>query len=124
MKRKILTTGALLCCFLVCLSAAITDISGKWTGPITTPDGNQLQLNYVFKVDGDTLTGTGQGDGQPTDIKEGKISGNDITFKVYDDNGEVIPHSGRYYPDGDSISMNIEAHGNKFHATLKRVADK
>ncbi|MBS1532976.1 MAG: hypothetical protein JSU01_21935 [Bacteroidetes bacterium] len=124
MKRKALMTAALVCGFIVCLAATFTDISGKWTGPITLPDGNQLQLNYTFKVEGNSLTGTGQGDGNPADIKEGKITGNDISFKVYDDNGEVIPHNGKYYPDGDSISMNIEAHGNRFHTTLKRVADK
>ncbi|HVW15230.1 MAG TPA: hypothetical protein VHB54_15470 [Mucilaginibacter sp.] len=124
MKRSVLIAAALVSCFVVCMAATFADISGKWTGPITLPDGNQLQLNYTFKLQGDTLTGTGQGDGNPAEIKEGKVTGNDITFKVYDDNGEVVPHNGKYYPDGDSISMNIEAHGNKFHATLKRVADK
>ena|SRR5579862_7752683 len=123
MKRATLIIAAILCFVTICL-AAVTDISGKWTGPITTPDGNQLQLNYVFKIDGNTLTGTGQGDGNPAEIKDGKMDGNDISFKVYDDNGEAIPHNGKYYPQGDSISMNIEAHGNKFHTTLKRVADK
>ena len=111
-------------CFATVCFAAITDLSGKWTGSIATPDGNQLQLNYVFKVEGNMLSGTGQGDGNPAEIKEGKVSGDSITFKVYDDNGEVIPHKGKYYAQGDSISMNIEAHGNKFHATLKRVTDK
>jgi len=123
MKRKIFITSALICFVTICL-AAMADLSGKWTGQITTPDGNQLSINYVFKVDGNSLTGTGQGDGDPEEIKDGKINGNDITFKIVGSDGSEYPHTGKYFPEGDSISMNLEAHGTKFHATLKRIADK
>jgi hypothetical protein len=122
MKRKTLIAVALLCFVVVCF-AAIADLSGKWTGKITTPDGNPLQLNYLFKVNGDKLTGTAQGDGTPDSIYEGKITGNDISFKVSNDNGDVFPHTGKYFADGDSISMNIDVRWQKFHTTLKR-ADK
>jgi hypothetical protein len=124
MKTKAFITTALICCFVVCLAATIADLSGKWTGTVRTPDGNDLQLNYVFKVDGDKLTGTGQGDGEPSPITEGKISGDDITFKVTNPEGKVFPHTGKYYAQGDSIAMDIEVDGAKFHSTLKRVAGK
>jgi len=32
MKRKIVTTAALICCFVVCLAAAVADLNGKWAG--------------------------------------------------------------------------------------------
>jgi hypothetical protein len=124
MKTKALMSIALICCFVVCLAATFADLSGKWSGMIKTPDGNDLELKYVFKVDGDQLTGTGQGDGEPAQISEGKVTGNDITFKVTSDDGKVFPHTGKYYADGDSIAMDIEVEGAKFHTTLKRVTDK
>lgn len=117
MKRKIFTIAALICCFTVCL-AAIVDMTGKWTGTIRTPDGNDLQIYYVFKVDGNKLTGTAKGDGDATQIDSGKIAGNDFSFNVSNPEGTVFRHSGKYY--GDSVSMNIEFGGNKLHATLKR----
>jgi hypothetical protein len=122
MKRRILTTVASVCCLLVCL-AAVADMSGKWTGKITTPDGNELQINYVFKVDGDKLTGTAQGDGSPTAIDSGVMKGNDFTFSVSNPEGVVFKHKGKFYPEGDSIGVNIDVNGNKIHGTLKR-ADK
>jgi hypothetical protein len=117
MKRRIFTTAALVCCFMVCL-AVIADLSGKWSGILRTPDGNDLKIIYVFKVDGDKLTGTAQGDGDATPIDSGKIIGNDFTFSVKNPEGMIFKHSGKYY--GDSVSMNIEFNDNKLHATLKR----
>jgi hypothetical protein len=124
MKTKTFITLSLLCCFTICLAATIADLSGKWTGMVRTPDGNDLQLNYVFKVDGDKLTGTGQGNGEPVPISEGKVAGDMITFKVTSNEGETYPHTGKYYAQGDSIGMDIEVNGAKFHSTLKRVTGK
>jgi hypothetical protein len=122
MKRSFFTTAALLCCFIIC-AATLADINGKWTGAIKGPDGNDYQLNYVFNVSGDVLTGTAQAQGDPKTITECKINGADFSFNVKDDDDSPIPHSGKYYADGDSISMNIVYKGEKFHTTLKR-ADK
>ncbi len=121
MKRKLLITTALVSCFMICL-AAIADMSGKWTGTIQTPDGNDLPLTYVFKVDGDKLTGTAQAQGEPTAINDGKINGTDFTFNVTNGDGSIIPHNGKFY--GDSVSMNLEVHGSKLHTTLKRFVEK
>jgi hypothetical protein len=120
MKRRIFATTALICCFIVCLAVA-ADLNGKWTGIIKTPDGNDLQINYVFKVDGDKLTGTAQGDGDPAPIDSGKIVGNDFSFSVSNPQGMVFKQTGRYYPQGDSIGVNIEFGDNKLHSTLKRA---
>ncbi len=119
MKKRIFTTVALLCCLMVTF-AVVADMSGKWTGKIMTPDGNALQINYVFKVDGDKLTGTAQGDGEPAPIDSGKITGNDFKFSVSNPEGVVFKHTGKFYPQGDSVSVNINVNGNVLHTTLKR----
>jgi hypothetical protein len=105
---------------MICLAAVVADLSGKWTGVVKTPDGQDVTLTYVMKVDGDKLTGTGEANGNTVTINEGKINGNDFTFKITDTEGLVIPHSGKFYPEADSVSLNIDYNGAKMHATLKR----
>jgi hypothetical protein len=120
MKKIFLTTAVLFFCFAMCF-AAISGISGKWSGTLRTPDGNDIDLNYIFKVDGDKLTGTATSQGVEIPIDSGKVNGNDIKFSLTNPDGIVIPHKGKYY--GDSIGMDIDVQGMKFHSTLKR-ADK
>jgi hypothetical protein len=122
MKRNIFLTAALVCCFVICLALVIADLNGKWTGSIKTPDGNNLDVTYVFKVEGNKLTGTAQAQGEPVPINDGKTNGTDFTFNVTNGDGSVVPHSGKYY--GDSISMDVVIHDSKMHTTLKRATDK
>ena len=117
--KKIFTTTLLVCCVLVCL-AVIADLTGKWSGIIKTPDGQELPLTYTFKVDGARLTGIASSPQGDVPLDSGKVAGTDFTFQV-NVNGMVIPHTGKYY--GDSVAMNIDLGGQKLHTTLKR-ADK
>ena len=123
MKRKAFITTVLVCCFIVCL-AAIADINGKWTGTVHTPDGNEAKITYVFKIDGDRLTGTGESNDNEIKIDSGKVSGVDIKFSVTTPEGITIPHQGKYFAAGDSISMDVNYQGTKMHTTLKRAVDK
>jgi len=119
MKKKSLITTALVCLTLIVL-AAVADLSGKWTASLKDPDGNDHTLHLVFKVDGAKLTGTAQSEGDPLNIEEGKVTGSDFSFKVTDPQGSVIPVYGKYVAQGDSVSLNFEENGAKFHVTLKR----
>ena len=123
MKRKIVTTAALVCCFVVCLAAVLADVNGKWIGSIKAPDGTDYPITYIITANGDKLTGSVQVMGDPKTINDGKINGNDFTFGIVADDGKTLPHTGKYYADGDSISMNVDYEGTKLHTTLKR-ADK
>jgi hypothetical protein len=120
MSKKLFTTVALICCFMICLAVALAELSGKWTGTITGPDGQDITLTYTIKVDGDKLTGTGESNGNSVNIDDGKITGNDFTFKVTNSEGVVIPHKGIYYPEADSVGMDIDFNSMKFHCKLKR----
>jgi hypothetical protein len=119
MKRKTLITAALLCFATVCL-AAIAGLTGKWKGSLKDPDGNDHQFHLVFNVDGDKLTGTAQAEGDPLNIQEGKVTGNDFSFSLKDPNGNVIPVDGRYITAGDSVSLNFTDDGVKYHVTFIR----
>ncbi len=123
MKRKIFTTAALVCCFVICLAATAT-LDGKWTGTLKTPDGNQFPLTYTFKTDGGKFTGSAESPEGKWNITDGKIAGDDFSFVVTVNDSTKIAHTGKYYSQGDSASLNIDMHGQKFHTTLKRVVDK
>ena len=124
MKRKLLLSAALVCCFVVVIAAVIGNMSGKWTGNLKTPDGNDTQFIYILTADGSNLTGSAQAVGDPKKINDGKIDGNDLTFNITDDDGKtIIPHKGKYYAQGDSLGMSFVYENATFHLTLKR-ADK
>jgi hypothetical protein len=122
MKKKIFITAALLCCFTV-VFAFFADINGKWSGTLTTPDGNAFPLTYTFKTDSGKLTGTATNPQGTVDLTNGKFKGDSVWFTV-SANGMDIPHTGKYFSAGDSVSLNIDYNGMKFHTTLKRAVDK
>ena len=122
MKRKIFVTTALLCCFGAAF-AFFAGISGKWSGMLTAPDGNEYPLNYTFKADSGKLTGTGQSTQGTVDLTEGIVKGDSLSFAI-DVGGVKVLNTGKYYSTGDSISLNIDYQGIKMHSTLKRAVEK
>jgi hypothetical protein len=55
------------------------DASGTWTASFDTQVGVQ-NYTYTFKVDGSKLTGHAKSDNGDTEIQEGKVNGDVITF--------------------------------------------
>jgi len=66
---------------LVCAIAFAAGIEGKWTVQTQGRNGAQTQT-LILKSDGSTLTGSLDGGRGAVDIKEGKIDGANVTFKV------------------------------------------
>lgn len=116
MKRKFFTTALLLCSAIICF-AAIADLTGKWAGVIKMGD-NEFPLTYVFKVDGQNLTGSIVSDQGEIPITEGKVNGTDFSFKI-DVNGMTIANTGKYY--GDSTIVESEFNGQKLRTKLTRT---
>jgi len=115
MNTKIFNSLVLAVCgVLFCLILA--DVNGKWTGYIDY-NGSDVPLTFNFKTDGDKITGTSETPLGTSEIKEGKIEKDILTFKV-DINGEMAVHTGRIF--ADSINMKINYQGNTFATTLKR----
>ena len=120
MKTKFFSIATLLVCSAMICLAVIADLTGKWTGSVKTPDGADFALTYVFKADGNNLTGTLTSPQGDIPLTDGKISGNDFSFKM-DFNGTSIVNTGKYY--GDSIGVDAEINGTKFHTKLTRAAN-
>ena len=118
MKKNILIITLFVICFAVGFGI-LTDLSGRWAGVFTAPDGSQYPLIYTFKVDGDKLSGTLDVADMTVPLDSGKVSGNNLSFSVTAE-GVTYLHKGIYYPEADSIGMDVTFPGNKAHNTLKR----
>lgn len=120
MKKKIFTTVACLIAFGAAY-AYFAGVDGKWSAMLKGPDGNEFPITYTFKADGATLTGTLTSSIGTFYIADGMIKGDNLWFtaKV---NTMSIKNKGRYYADGDSISLRVGTRST--HTTLKRDKDK
>jgi hypothetical protein len=104
-------------------ATAATDITGIWSGNLSTPSGNSITFTYTFKVDGTKLTGTVVGPrGDPRSMDNGKVDGNTLSFGV-SVNGATILNEGTVNADG-TINLNTKTSDGSFppaELTLKRV---
>src|SRR5688572_20321092 len=89
--------------------AASADFAGQWKTEFTSPIG-RLKYVYDLKTDGDKLTGKAirelEGQKTETEIKEGKVSGNEASFVEplkFDDQDLRIEYKGKL--DGDEIKF-------------------
>ena len=89
-------------------AANATDLNGKWKGDMKTPDGNMLEINFNFQVDGEKLTGTVANTYGEEQITEGTVKGDAISFIILADGGQFkITYVGKVV--GEEV---------KFHVTI------
>jgi hypothetical protein len=92
--------------------ASAADVDGKWVGPMPTRDGQTRETTFDFKASGDKLTGTMSGPQGAVEIKEGKISGGDISFKVsFEAGGNTIALVFTGTVSGDEIKFTRKREG-------------
>ncbi|MFN8356145.1 MAG: hypothetical protein U0Y10_16935 [Spirosomataceae bacterium] len=56
-------------------------IDGNWKGTRETPNGT-FEVNYTFKVEGNTLTGTWKTQFGEAKLEEGKIDGKKFSYSI------------------------------------------
>jgi hypothetical protein len=118
MKAKYFLVASIVLLTLIG-SAWAADISGQWKAQAQGAD-----ITITFKADGATLTGTLDNSmAGPTDIKEGKVEGDEITFYVVrklNENETKITWKGKVA--GDEIKFTRQAQGgNAEEVIAKRV---
>jgi len=101
------------------------DISGTWKGTAETQFGTS-ERTFVFKVDGNKLTGetTSERFGKST-IEDGKIDGDDLSFTItvsFQGNEAKAKYTGKV--NGDTIKLSVEVEGvdQPIVYTAKRVS--
>jgi hypothetical protein len=87
------------------VAAMAADINGKWTAAIETPRGTQ-NVTFDFKVDGGTVTGKVTSQRGDSDIQDGKLDGDSLSFvQVLNFNGNEMKASYTGKVDGDTIKF-------------------
>ena len=78
-KTRILLLAVIVAALATAAFAA--DVTGTWTASFDTQVGVQ-KYTYTFKADGNKLTGKAKSElaGTETDIVEGTVNGDDISF--------------------------------------------
>jgi hypothetical protein len=118
-RKSLLAVLFLALCSVTALAA---DFNGKWTADFTTPRGPQT-LNFDLHVDGATLTGKISSPRGDSDISEGKIDGDNISFaQVLNFNGNEMKITYKGAISGDEIKMTRQS-GDRpaIDIVLKRV---
>ena len=103
MKSKFLLAAA-SSLFLAATTFA-ADISGKWSAEVQGRQG-AMTTTFVFKVEGEKLTGTVSGRGGDTPISDGTIKGDDLAFNVtmnFNGNEMTLAYKGKVA--GEEIKM-------------------
>ena len=128
MTKKLLFVTTIL--LALSLAAFAADVTGKWTFEQAGRNGNTTTVTLNLKSDGSKLTGTvtrpGRG-GSPMEaqITDGKIDGNNISFKTSQqmgDNTMTTEYSGTV--SGDSISLKVTRPGRDGSPMTSEVTAK
>jgi hypothetical protein len=119
MKRLLILMAAFA------LGAIAADISGTWKGTAETAMG-KVERTFVFKVDGNKLTGETTSDvfGKST-IADGKIDGDAISFTItisYQGNEVKARYKGKVAGDEIKLTVEIPDAGQTVEYTVKRVS--
>ena len=108
------------------LAAFAADPTGKWTAEMPGRGGNTMTTTITLKADGSNLTGTVSGRNGDTEIKNGKVDGDNISFDVSREtpNGNFTMHYTGKVSDND-IKFTVERQGGGGQArefTAKRAS--
>jgi hypothetical protein len=118
MTRRVLLAAAVLCVILAGVALA-GEVSGNWSGTLQMGD-NPVALTFVFKQDGEKLTGTVSTPSGDLPLNEGKVVGDKISFSVQADMGKFISEG---TVKGDEINLTTKTEGGEDFGpvVLKRV---
>jgi hypothetical protein len=101
--------------------AYAADLSGKWLGTMQTPDGQSLEITFVFQVNGEKLTGTTASTYGEEQITEGTVKGDAISFVVFAGGGQFkITYKGKVVGEDLKFTVTIGDMGDR-ELSVKRV---
>ncbi|MDB6036806.1 MAG: hypothetical protein JWM99_647, partial [Verrucomicrobiales bacterium] len=84
--------------------------SGNWNTALILSDGNRIEGTLKLKQDGDKLTGATIRNENETPIQDGKIAGDEITFRVIRDrDGRKVTAKYKGKIAGDTVKGKVES---------------
>ena len=107
---------------LFAASCFAADVDGKWTSDTATPGGD-VPVNFTFKADGATLTGTTTGPEGDVKIADGKVDSDKVSFSVsFDFGGMPFTMGYKGVVAKDEIKFTIDIFGMPLELTAKKAA--
>lgn len=107
---------------LATVVAYAADLNGSWKSSMETPNGT-FERTFVFKVDGDKLTGKIVTQRGETEIKDGKVKGDEFEFTVEQSRGGQtmsVPYKGKVEGDTLKGTMGAGERAREFTATRQK----
>ena len=99
------------------------DVAGTWKATAEGPNGT-MERTFIFKVDGETLTGETTSSMLGTSIIEnGKVDGNSLSFTItvkFQDEERKLDYKGKV--EGDKITLTVDAMGQTIEWHGKRIS--
>jgi hypothetical protein len=84
--------------------------AGSWNTALILPDGNKIESTLKLKQEGDKLTGAAIRNDNETQIQDGKITGDEITFKILRDReGRTVTARYKGKITGDTVKGKVES---------------
>jgi hypothetical protein len=88
------------------------DVTGKWTAAVQGRGGQTMTVTMNLKADGNALTGTVSGPRGETEISDGKVDGDNISFSVVREfNGNQFKQNYKGTVEGDTIHFTVTMEG-------------
>src|SRR5690349_6305184 len=129
MTKKLLFVTTLL--LVVAIGAFAADVSGKWTYSMQGRDGTPRDVTITLKQEGNTLTGSvpgmgrGGAPGEPTQITNGKLDGDKVSFEVVREfNGNKMTTKYDGTVSGTELKMKVTRDTQNGPRTTDAVAKK
>jgi hypothetical protein len=121
MRIRVLA-GLCLAALLFTVTALAADVAGTWTGEQEGRNG-PMTVTFNFKTDGSTLTGTVSTPRGETQISDGKVDGDNVSFAVvreFNGNTMKINYTGKVSGDEMKLKVSREGSDRSRELTLKR----
>lgn len=92
-------------CLMISIAGFAASIDGTWVGNVKGQDGNEIPITYVFKMDGEKLTGFVKSPAGEIEITNSKVEDKVFTFDI-SFNEMVMKHQCTLKED-DTISLKL-----------------
>lgn len=117
--KKLISLCALFALSTVMALAA--DVTGTWKGE-ANPNGKGGPPSFTFKQAGSALTGTSAGRNGDTEISNGKVDGDKVSFEVTRDMGDKGKFTSKYSGtvSGTTMKLSVETARGTNEITLTK----
>jgi hypothetical protein len=109
LSRFVVSTAV---CLMLAIAAYAADVAGKWVAQVPGRGGQIQDVTFNFKVNGDQLSGTITSPRGETEISDGKVEGDSISFaQVLNFNGNEMKITYKGKVAGDEIKFTRQREG-------------